>query len=636
MFPEDKNRIENLKKTLYSRENFKPDNPIHNLSPQQNDVNGAWRAPIVPIQKTKKSWPLIKILVWFSIIFFLIAVGIAGYVFYSGSNTVSADNVNVTINGPTTVDAGRLATIQIGIDNKNQLDLQDAYLDVEYPDGSRRSSGDTDPLTSDRIPLGTVASGAHIDKTISAVFFGLQNTAENIKISVEYHVLGSSSIFAKSKDYTFSLGAGPVSMTVTHATQVNSGQDISFSIVTTSNSATTLSGLSLNVLYPFGFTFKSAIPSASRSNSVWQIGDLAPGASKTITIVGRLEGQENEQRAFKFNVGLANPADMSQIATIFYGDTENVSIQKPFIGLGMTFNGDNASSTYAANAGDTTNIVLSYSNNMSVPIVDATINLTINGAILDKSSVSPVVGFYQSASNIITWDKRTIPELGLLNPGDSGTVQFAFKTLPFSAGALYTKSSQKVTLAANVTATQVNAGGTTAIASSLNRSVLVNSNISLASSAMYNSGPFKNTGPIPPKAEKETTYTITWAVTNTFNNASNVTVSAVLPSYVKFLNNFNPQNEPLTYNPVSGEVDWNVGNIKTNTGFGTTPRQVSFQVSILPSLTQAGSAPILVGQSTLKANDAFTGTLLTSATDQLTTEITTDPQYRSGIGTVTP
>ena len=48
---------------------------------------------------------------------------------------------------------------------------------------------------------------------------------------------------------------------------------------------------------------------------------------------------------------------------------------------------------------------------------------------------------------------------------------------------------------------------------------------------IINGGTFTNTGPIPPKAEAETTYTVTWAVTNPLNNLTDVRVSAILPSY---------------------------------------------------------------------------------------------------------
>ncbi|HAO65017.1 TPA: hypothetical protein DCQ44_03505 [Candidatus Taylorbacteria bacterium] len=632
MFPEDKNKIEELKKTLYSRENYKPDNPVHNLSPKQYDVNGTWTPPNEPIMNRRR-WPLGKILIWFSIIFFLVAVGIAGFVYYNGYNTVSADNVDISITGPTTIDAGRDGTFALAIDNKNQLDLQDAYLNIEYPTGTRRDASQTEPLVQDRIPLGTITSGSHIDRTISAAFFGLQDTQEKIRISLEYHVLGSLNLFAKNKDYLFVLGAGPISVNVSHVDQVNSGQDVSFNVVVSSNSQAVLSSLALTAEYPFGFTFKNASPAASVNNSVWQIGNLAPGESRTINITGKLEGQENEQRAFKFNVGTINPADSRQLATVFYVRTENVNIQKPFISLNLALNGD-SNVSYATYAGNQVTASVAYENNMPTTLTDAVIIIKLDGPILDKSSINSSHGFYQSSDNTITWDKRAIPELGSLSPGAGGTLDFSLNTLAYSNGASYAKSSQKVSLVASAAATQVTSSGSRSFSSDISRSILINSNINLMANAVYNSGPFTNTGSIPPKAEKTTTYTINWIISNTFNNTSNVMVSAVLPSYMKFLDKISPINESVAYDPISGKVTWNVGNIKTNTGFVSAPRQVSFQVSISPSLTQVGLVPTLMGDSTLQATDAFTNAALSSVSDSLTTDITTDPQYKYGIGSV--
>ena len=95
-----------------------------------------------------------------------------------------------------------------------------------------------------------------------------------------------------------------------------------------------------------------------------------------------------------------------------------------------------------------------------------------------------------------------------------------------------------------------------------------------------------------------------------------------------------PKNEDVTYNPVSGEVTWNAGNIKTNTGYISATRQVYFQVSLLPSLSQVGQVSTLVGDSTLKATDTFTGVALTSMANSLTTDITSDSNYKYGQGVV--
>ena len=174
----------------------------------------------------------------------------------------------------------------------------------------------------------------------------------------------------------------------------------------------------------------------------------------------------------------------------------------------------------------------------------------------------------------------------------------------------------------------------TPVSSAITRSIVVNSNLALIADVIYNGGPFKNTGTIPPKAEKTTTYAVNWSISNTFNNTSGVTVSAVLPSYVKFVDNISPQNESVTYDDVSGEVVWSVGNIKTDTGYSSAPRKVSFQVSILPSLTQIGTVPTLVGDSTLKATDTFTNAALTAVANSLSTDIVSDPQYKYGEGVV--
>jgi hypothetical protein len=318
---------------------------------------------------------------------------------------------------------------------------------------------------------------------------------------------------------------------------------------------------------------------------------------------------------------------------MFYADTKIVSIQKPFIGLDMAFNGDKVT-THPTYAGEIVAVTLSYSNNMPTTLTDATISVKFDGAILDKSAVGSIGGFFQSANNTITWDKRTVPGLATLNPGDGGQLQFTFKTLPFVSGSSYTKSSQKVLLSTNVAATKISSNGTVPIASSITRNVVINSNIMVKADAFYKSGPFKNTGLIPPKAEKPTTYTITWSISNSFNNASNVVVSAVLPSNVEFINSVSPQGESLTYNEVSNEVSWNVGNIKTNTGYVSAPRQVSFQVSLLPSLTQVGSSAMLLGDTKLKATDTFTNVSLSALANSLTTDTINDSGYVHGQGTV--
>ena len=51
--------------------------------------------------------------------FFAIAAGVATFLFFTGTNTVSVDNVSLTIQGPTTVAGGDTVPLSIVIKNKN-------------------------------------------------------------------------------------------------------------------------------------------------------------------------------------------------------------------------------------------------------------------------------------------------------------------------------------------------------------------------------------------------------------------------------------------------------------------------------------------------------------------------------------
>ena len=98
-----------------------------------------------------------------------------------------------------------------------------------------------------------------------------------------------------------------------------------------------------------------------------------------------------------------------------------------------------------------------------------------------------------------------------------------------------------------------------------------------------------------------------WSLSNASNGVSGASVSAVLPSYMKWTEQVNPASEQVTYNPVGGEIIWNAGGIEAGMGVGSPPREVAFQVSFLPSLGQAGTAPTVLGESVARGTDLFTG-----------------------------
>ena len=154
-----------------------------------------------------------------------------------------------------------------------------------------------------------------------------------------------------------------------------------------------------------------------------------------------------------------------------------------------------------------------------------------------------------------------------------------------------------------------------------------NSGLQLSSRAGRSVGPFVNTGPMPPRANQESTYTVIWNLTNSTNDVSQAVVRARLPSYVRWLSNVSPSAEKISFDSSRGEIIWQIGSVGRGLGSVLPGREVAFQVVFAASLSQVGISPTLVSDTFLSGLDDFTGENLTFAARELTTRIATDPLY---------
>ena len=146
----------------------------------------------------------------------------------------------------------------------------------------------------------------------------------------------------------------------------------------------------------------------------------------------------------------------------------------------------------------------------------------------------------------------------------------------------------------------------------------------IASSATYLSGS------MPPRADTETKYAVTWTLSNSANNVTGAVARAVLPVYVKFVGLGEGYTEDLSYNETTREVIWNIGTVESNTGSGSNNRDVAFVISLAPSIAQVGSVPQLMKEVMLTGKDVFTDTVVGSKRSPITTSLLGDPSFVSG------
>jgi hypothetical protein len=143
--------------------------------------------------------------------------------------------------------------------------------------------------------------------------------------------------------------------------------------------------------------------------------------------------------------------------------------------------------------------------------------------------------------------------------------------------------------------------------------VLVATDLAL-NAYLSHGGQFQDRGPLPPKVETETQYTVTWNASNSTNAVANAVVTATLPSYVKWTGMLSPANAPITYNPIGGIVTWTIGDIPENQA-----KTASFQVSITPSISQIGDHPTIVSDQRINAFDRFARSPIETTAPPVTT-----------------
>jgi hypothetical protein len=623
MDPEESS-IERLKRTLYSRnEAMVPKEkrtPVTGEEPSvPTDWGGKRTFDVSYPEMNKRNNSFFNKFLIYSFIFFLVACGIAIFIFFGGINMISSNNVDIKITGPSSVSSGEEFDMGLSIANLNRADLEEVSLFIDYPSGSLAPGEDNKSLSHEKISLGNISKGNSTDYTVRALLFGEKDSVKTFDLRLEYKVKGSNAVFSKEKTYDVSIGSSPLLLNVSYPQETNSGQPITLTISITSNSSVVVKNSLLKIEYPYGFTYKSSSISPVRDNSVWKIGDLKDGDKKTIIVTGILVGQDSEDRSFRVSVGTQDSSSPVDFTTALAESISTVGIRKSFFSLSVV----STSGQNLITIGQFVPMAIRWENTLPDKVINAHIEATLSGNVLDRSSVNPSEGgFWRSIDNTIIWDKTTTNSLVSLMPGDNGQVSFSFASLKNTTGFI---KNPHIDVHVVMTADRTGLSAGT-VSSPFDYSVKISSSIGITAKSFRNSGPFSNSGSIPPRADKETTYTITWTLTNTSNDLKDTTVSTVLPQGVLWKGQVSPSSEKITYNPDSRTVSWGAGNVSAGVGYSFSPREVSFQVGLTPSVSQIGLEASLTGNSNVSANDTYTGEALTASAQSVSTHYS-DPSY---------
>lgn len=622
-----KSKISELEKELYSKD-FSAHRIGDILPPKETAEVPSWEEESrenVAYQEQQaviRRHYLMKKFVQFSVGFFVLAVAVAAFVWWRGSNIVSGENISIEISAPVAVAGGEQFETKFIITNNNKVTIDASKLLAELPVGFY-SAPDKLDLPRLSVDLGKIAPGQSISESVNMMLYGQENTDKSIPITLEYRMAGSNATLKKTSTYSIKISSSPVNVKLSIPKEISSGQEVEFSIEVGSNSSEQIESLLVEVVFPTGFIFDSAIPVPTHGAEVWRITNLAPREKRIIKIMGVVEGQESEDKVTKVSVGTESVKDERLIGIVYNATTETSTITKPFIALDLAVNNVRAHENIAPlNKGVRVDVY--WKSNNPTKVTDAIIEVKLKGAALNKYSIyASGGGFYRSIDNTIVWDKSGNKDLAVVEPGASGDMSFSFSptALGVDAGRLIKNPQIIFEVRARASRTSdVNASEN--ISTLMTGSVKFVTDLKVLAKGLYFTGPFQNIGPIPPRVDRETTYTISLTARNSANNVSNTYVKTTLPIYVKWLDKISPEGEDITYSEATNEVIWNVGRVAAG---GT--REASFQISFLPSISHINSAPLLTGEITIVATDDFTKTEVVDKKPAITTYISSDPQF---------
>lgn len=636
------NRIEELKSKLFSK-NYQPNPEHHGTYAHMNKVNvpDSWSDAkkggtgfLNYQEKFFMKTSRFKKFFIFSISFFVLTLGYASYVFFFAGNTVSNDNIDISILGNTFTAGGEELSLVIGITNRNNSSLDLVDLVVEYPKGG--TTGLPSDMERLRESLGSIPAGSVRNENVKLVLYGEQGSVRPIKVSIEYRVAGSNAIFVKEKPYEVSISSTPINLLIDAPATVSPNQNITLNVKSILNATKAVPNVMLKVEYPVGFQFISSVPEPSISNNIWTMGDFAPGVERNIAISGRMiDVFDGEEKSFRVSSGSQSASDKFAIGTVFNSLTHTVMVKKPFIEASLSINGT-YQREYATDSQTPVQGTINWSNNLDTKVNDVEIRAKISGNAFEEKTVSADQGRYDSLQKTIIWDKFSQSQLAEINPGDFGFVEFSISPIPVYSPAGGILKDPSIYVEVSISGKQQIEGyEPQELNNSESKLIKVTSDLGLATKALYSSGPFPNTGPIPPKVETETTYTITWSISNTANNISKAEVRAILPPWVRFMGAIAPAGENLVYNSSSREMVWNIGRIPKGTGITTAGREASFQIGLTPLFSQAGSVPVLVNDAVLTGHDDFANVDVRETKPALRTQLTGEAQFPAGGGVVT-
>jgi uncharacterized repeat protein (TIGR01451 family) len=521
-----------------------------------------------------------------------IIVLVAAAAFYWGNLSYSKQALKLEILGPDKADMGQSLEYTVKFKNNGEVRLTNPDLFFQFPDGALLDTNQQKVMHMDSKALGgDIYPGEERSFKFTTRLLGKENETKQMSARMSFQPAGLKTTNEVKTTFTTILGKVPINLVIEMPDQAAAGKTLSIRVNYSSNVPYPLKDLTCKMEMPVDFSLQYSNPKGL--DNQWDIPILNEAGAGRIELSGILNGQSNDQKVFKAQIGIWQNGNFIVLKDTVRG----VQIIAPSVYVTQRIN--NADS-YTASSGDQLHYEINFTNSGTQAMQNLVLISRLNSTNIDLNSIKVPDGTYQQGDNSIIWDGSKIPALQYLDVGEQGKVEFWVNVN--NRWGVRSSADKNPVISNMVTVGPTSQTFVTKINSSL-----------VAEQKVYNNNQyFTNSGPYPLQIGQKTYLTVEWKAKNYYNDIEGAQMKAVLSPNVNFENMIWPADAKITYDENTREVTCAIGSLAAGTGFLSDAKICAFQVSVTPELSED---TLIAGSVQITGNDQWTGRQLQSTSD---------------------
>ena len=502
---------------------------------------------------------------------------------------------------PTEATSGDVLTYNIDYHNGSKEELKNAKLTVRLPDTFSLDKTSPDNIFlkhSNTFELGDIEAGGNGHVALQGQLLGAVGETQIASANINFNTRNYNIYQQKQAEIKYAVNKSAIDLILETPAKVSNGQNFTMRVKYKNNSNYDLPQLIIeNNFSMIGYNLKSKTP--FDNNSQWRINDVKAHAEGVVTLEGNFTVASSSTPDAEMKLQSFVPASGQKL--LQNNLNQKIAIVNPKFVLELISDQDNL------NPGETSNYIIKYYNQEKFDLIDPKLNVKCDG------------DFVNSGTAVIN-----SPET--ITAGKAGEIKFFLKLKPEIAVTKAEQKNYSISCFVEANYKMNNDPSLELYSASPKISQKINTKLTLSSFSRYFSpeGDQLGFGPLPPATDQQTRYWIFISAESIYNDASDINITASLPSNIKFTGKTSvTSGDNISYDSDNRIISWKAPKVLAPSTFYPIIG-CAFEIELTPQIDQVGKYAPLLQNIKISGTDDFTDEKLSTSIDDITSNLQFD------------